>query len=318
MKLLAIRLARFGDIVLLLPALTRLKSGFPDAQLSFLTGHRCAPLAALCPAIDEVISVDRIAMRDGPPHRALANMARLVRDIRRHRFDWVVDCHGLRETNLLSWLSGAPRRMGLKRFDQSYSGFCFNLPPVLEDKNIHVAEMFMRIAERLAPQGASSTPSIVIPQSERQWARQLLQRRYICLYIDAPVPSRIWPPENFAAVADHVITRWDMDVAVLSGPGGGDLIQRVRRHSRTDRLHSFSELTIPQLSAVIEGADFFVSNDTGPMHLGPALGVQTLGIFSVGLPQHFRPTGPRDGFIQRMPIENISAGEVIERMEKLR
>jgi hypothetical protein len=54
------------------------------------------------------------------------------------------------------------------------------------------------------------------------------------------------------------------------------------------------------------------------MHLGPALGVQTFGIFSVGLPAHFRPMGSKDSFIQRKPIESIGAREVIERLEEMR
>src|SRR6185369_5679286 len=100
MRVLAIRFARLGDVILLLPALASLKERFPDSELTLLTGHRCAPIAKLCPAIDHVIEVDRVAMRDGPVWRALRQMARLVRDVKRRRFDLVVDFHSFRETNL--------------------------------------------------------------------------------------------------------------------------------------------------------------------------------------------------------------------------
>ena len=59
-------------------------------------------------------------------------------------------------------------------------------------------------------------------------------------------------------------------------------------------------------------------NDTGPMHLGPILGVPTLGLFSIGLPEHFRPTGPDDCVLQANPIEGITVEEVIESIDKLR
>ena len=108
MKVLAIRFARLGDVVLLLPALSSLKHAFPDIRLTLLTGNLCAPLAEMCPAIDEVLAVDRVAMRDGPVRTALRDMHRLVRDVRRRRFDLVIDFHSFRETNLLTWLSGAP------------------------------------------------------------------------------------------------------------------------------------------------------------------------------------------------------------------
>jgi len=84
-----------------------------------------------------------------------------------------------------------------------------------------------------------------------------------------------------------------------------------------DRCHALTDLSIPQLAAAIETASFLVSNDTGPMHLGPSLGVQTLGIFSVGIPENFRPTGIFDGFVRSNPIENIETEEVIGKLEEM-
>ena len=84
-------------------------------------------------------------MRDGPAWRAIAGILRLLRDLRRRRFDATSSTvHGFRETNLLTWWSGAPERWGLKRFDQSFFGFCFNRPPVVEDKSLHASESFIR------------------------------------------------------------------------------------------------------------------------------------------------------------------------------
>jgi ADP-heptose:LPS heptosyltransferase len=328
-KLLAIRLARFGDVVLLLPALARLKAGLPGAELSVLTGHRCSPLAAMCPAIDHVISIDRIRMRDGPIRRALVDMGRLVREVRRSKFDLVIDCHGLRETNLLTWLSGAPRRVGLKRFDQSYLSFCFNAPPVAEDKSLHVSEMFMRIAQQTVgavydraflSSAGLNTPSIVVPKDAIEWARRSLPSRpFVALYLDAPVRERVWPAERFAELADHVFSEWGTDVVTLSGRDGAPGIQRFLAHAKhSDQFHAFSDLSVPELAAVIRAARLLVSNDTGPMHLGPALGVQTLGIFSVGIPEHFRPAGPRDDVVQGNPIETIETRQVIRKIEEMR
>src|SRR3989449_10581265 len=151
MKILAIRFARLGDTVLLLPALSLLKRAFPDARLTLLTGHRCAPVAEMCPAIDEVLTVDRLEMRDGPLLEALRDIQRLVRDLRRRRFDLVIDFHSFRETNLLTWLSGAPVRIGMKRYKAPYLNFCFNRPPVIEDKSLHVAAMFEKAVETIIP-----------------------------------------------------------------------------------------------------------------------------------------------------------------------
>ena len=325
MKILAIRFARLGDVVLLLPALSSLKRAFPEARLTLLTGHRCTPIAELCPAVDETFAVDRVAMRDGSRSAALRDMTRLVREVRRRRFDLVIDFHSFRETNLLTWLSGAPVRIGMKRDKAPYLNFCFNRPPVIEDKSLHVAAMFEKAVETIIPLAEAvnkfsrATPLLqggkwlCIPDELKHWACQIGHNASrVAFYIDAPVSERIWPPERFAAVADFAIERWAALPLVIASQQRPDLVERVKQASRNpNELRVFSDLTVPQVAALIASARVFISNDTGPMHIGPALGVRTLGLFSVGYPEHFRPIGPKDTFLKGNPIEKIETAEVI-------
>jgi len=318
-NILAIRLARFGDVVLLLPALTALKFNAPGSRLTFLTDHRLSSLAEMCPAIDDIIAVDRISMRDGSRLASLRSIRDVIKDVRRRRFDLAIDFHGFRETNLLTWLSGSPKRLGLKRFDQSFLDFCFNLPPVLEDKNIHASEVFMKVAERLGVRKSSTASAMVVPESAQKWVRAALSPRpYAALYVDAPTSKRIWPSEHFASLVDHLVQR-GLQVVLIAGTEGSQLLTRVQEAARpAEHVRTFSNLTIPQLAAVVQGADIWISNDTGPMHLGPILGVPTLGLFSIGLPEHFRPMGPDDMYVRANPIEQITVREVIDSVEKLR
>ena len=319
MNILAVRLARLGDVILLLPALAQLKANFPGSRLTFLTDDRFAPIAQMCPAIDKVISVDRITMRDGSVLGALSAMRRLARDIRRREFDLVVDFHGFRETNLLTWFSGAPQRLGLKRYDRSFLPFCFNLPPVVEDKALHVSQMFRKVAERFGHQ-RPPTENLAIPESARLWVRDRLPagRPLVVLYVDAPVRERMWPAERFAAVADYTIERFGAAVVVLAGPEALSRAQRVRESAQfQERIHVFAGLPIAQVFAVIESAKLLVSNDTGPMHIGPAVGTPTLALFSVGLPEHFRPTGANDRFLKGNPIDRVEVGEVLKAVEAM-
>ncbi len=314
MKILAIRFARLGDVILLLPALSLLKQSFPDSHLTFLTGHRCAPLGELCPAIDEVIAVDRVAMREGPPWKAGAAMLRLLNDVRRRKFDLVVDFHGFRETNLLAWLTGAPERVAMKRHRAPYLGFCFNRPPVLEDKSLHVRDMFRKVVEDVT--GRKAAPEA----GEFHLVAQRTHRdeTFVALYVDAPVPERIWPQESFAELADFVVEKLQAKVVVICGNESGPLAGRVLKASRhPHRLTVRKDLTIPELVDLIASSRLLVSNDTGPMHIGPATGVPTLGLFSVGLPEHFRPTGRQDQFLRANPIQMIAVRNVTRTVEEM-
>ncbi|HEX4997273.1 MAG TPA: glycosyltransferase family 9 protein [Terriglobia bacterium] len=327
MNILAIRFARLGDVALLLPALGRIKAAFPDSRLTLLTGHRCAPLARMSPSLDEVLSVDRVAMKEGPPLAAVRPILGLLSDVRRQRFDVVVDFHGLRETGLLTWLSGAPRRLGLKRWDQSSLPFCYNLPQVIEDKGVHVSRMFAIVADHLSHEVGGravlpSGPSLVVPGEDRAWWTAERAARgveaYVVLYVDAPVRERIWPMERFARLGDSLIQECGASVVVVSGPGREDLIQEYFQLTRhPGRVAGFADLPVSRVAAIIESAALMVSNDTGPMHLGPLVETPTLGLFSVGLPEHFRPIGPNDAFLKANPISQLEVGEVLRQAESM-
>ena len=327
MKILAIRFARLGDVILLLPALASLKAKFPNSELTLLTGHRCAPIAQLCPYVDDVLSVDRFAMRDGPAWRALSQMRSLIRDVRRRHFDLVVDFHSFRETNLLAWLSGAPMRIGMKRYKAPFLDFCFNSPPVLEDKSLHVAEMFQKVVAAVpatnleaARYRACALPSQSVrsPDVLGRLTIEKAKEKTVVLYVDAPVPERIWPPEKFAEIANFASERLGVAVIVISSSEHAELASRIKTAVRNrEKLKVFTDLDLQQLAATIASGHLLVSNDTGPMHIGPAVGVPTVGLFSVGYPEHFRPIGEHDRFLRGNPIQAIKTSEVVKVIEEI-
>lgn len=310
-------------MILLLPALADIKAALPEAKLTLLTGERCADVAKMCPAINEVMVVDRVAMRDGPVVKAVWGMMSLARELRRRRFDLVVDFHSFRETNLLTWVSRAKWRFGMKRHGAAYWSWCFNTRPVLEDKRLHVGEMFRRVVQGI-PGLPSPGPAATLSPSHESGRRLLItddaagDEPRLALYVDAPAPERVWPPERFAEVADFAIENWGVQVVVLSGREGEPLAERVKKASRNaNAIATFTNVAIPQLAGLIASSRLLISNDTGPMHLGPALDVPTLGLFSVGYPEHFRPTGPQDKFLRANPIDKIEVKGVIEVMEQM-
>jgi ADP-heptose:LPS heptosyltransferase len=320
--ILAIRFMRLGDVTLLLPALAHLKACYSDSRLTLLTDERCAPLAEMSPSIDEVMTVNRLEMRDGPRLPALNDMIRLIVDIRRRRFDLVIDFLSFRETNLLTWLSRAPNRLGMQRHDRAYLPFCFNLPPIKEDKSVHVTEMFQRVVSAVTGKCASSSaapPVLVVPEKAQTWAEQMVPGAPILsLYVGAPGAVRRWPGEHFARVADFAIEEFGVSVAVLAGRPDRGVAESVQRFSRKpNRVIVLNDISIPQLSAVIARSQLLVSNDTGPMHLGPALGIPTLGLFSVGYPEHYRPLGERSRFLRAERIEDIASEDVIRQVREM-
>src|SRR5437867_9825922 len=106
-RILLIRFARLGDVILLVPAIKLLRKRFANANITVLVDHRYAPILQMCSAVDEVMGVNRLAMRDGSKLVAAREIFNLAKRIRGRRYDIVIDFQSFRETNLLVWYSQA-------------------------------------------------------------------------------------------------------------------------------------------------------------------------------------------------------------------
>src|SRR5437868_9496692 len=103
-----------------------------------MAGKAAGEVVRIANASDEQILVDRVALRDGNKAASIAAIFRLVGDVRRRKFDLVIDLHSLYETNLLGYLSGAKYRLFANRENRSFDRLAnFPLRPPLEDKSLH-------------------------------------------------------------------------------------------------------------------------------------------------------------------------------------
>ncbi len=323
-RILLIRLARLGDVILLVSAIKLLRRSFPRSHIAVLVGHRCAPILEMCAAVDEVIAVDRVAMRDGSRLAAIRDILALAERIRKAHYDLAIDFHGFRETNLLTWYSQAKWRLGLKRTHGSYLSFCFNIEPVLEDKSRHVAGVFRSL---LVPLGISIHDEQVcldLAAEDLRAANDFLLGFNVAsdsllmgFNVGAGSPGRMWPKENFAALARKIIRQHGARVIFFSGPQDSGYCQNVAELTNDPHALAANSVSLRLLTALISRCKLFISNDTGPMHLGPAAGVPTLGLFSLGRPEHYRPLGPHSRFLQRHPIEELQVEEVYEMVSEM-
>jgi ADP-heptose:LPS heptosyltransferase len=123
--------------------------------------------------------------------------------------------------------------------------------------------------------------------------------------------GRVWPKDKFAELAERLVVQYDATVILFSGPQDGDFSKEVADRVKTSTPPLVADkLSLRELAAVICRCRLLVSNDTGPMHLGPAVGVPTLGLFSLGYPENYRPLGSSSRYVKRQPIESMGVEEV--------
>src|SRR5687768_17597070 len=106
-KILLVRLRLIGDVVFTTPLIAALRRHYPDAHLSYVVEPPAAPVVRGNPHLDDLIVV--------PHRRGLGRVGddlAIAQRLRRERFDVAIDLHGGPRSAWLTWMSGAPRRIG--------------------------------------------------------------------------------------------------------------------------------------------------------------------------------------------------------------
>ncbi len=313
-KILVIDFGQLGDVVLSLPALAAVRTKFPRAHITVAVGRPGVAIVELSGCADEVAGVDRVALRDGPKPVSLWRIARFVREVRRARYDFVIDLHSLSETNLLGYLSGARHRLYARRPNRSLDYLSnFRPRPPVEDRNKHAVDRYLDVLKPLGMGETSRTPRLR-PRAEDERAVDEIFRKervptgepLVGLFPGAGHPSRRWPIERFAELARSLENNDGLRSILFAGPEERRLVREARsKFPRSTIL--LDRLTIPQLAAALSRLAVFVSNDTGPMHIAAAVGTPVVILITRHAQlSSYLPPGDRHRIVDAPTIEAIT------------
>ena len=319
-NILVIDFGQLGDVVLSLPALGAVRQRFPRARLTVAVGRAAGAVVELSGVADEVLAVDRVGLRDGPKVLSVLRIGKLVREVRRRRFDFVIDLHSLSETNLLGFLSGAPQRLYARRPGRSLDSLSnFRPQPPVEDRAKHAIDRYLDVLRPLGVGEVSRVPRLPAREADGRAVEALLRKAgadagepLVGLFPGAGHPSRRWPLERFAELAWALWRNDGVRVALFAGPEERALVREMRAACPPSAV-VLDRLTIPQLAAAAARLSVFVSNDTGPMHIAAAVGTPV-----VVLMQHhpmfdcYIPPGERHRVVAAPAISEITVGQAYE------
>jgi lipopolysaccharide heptosyltransferase II len=292
-KVLLIRPRFLGDLILTTGLAEVFHQENPKAEVWVLTEKVYAEALQNHPGLAGVLSFD--FSRKNNPFYLLA----FYRDLRKHQFDVVLDLFCNLRTAFFSFFSGAPVRVGFEMRGRSWAYNVIAPPssePLPSDRR-SVVEAFLDQARALGLKSQSLyKTSLGVTEGEKAYVMKLFDRagikpdqKVVAITPGASWPAKHWPLERFIELG-FWLKRAGVRPLYLFGPKEVDLVQEFEAHMDKDWL-LINQPNIRGLMAFIEGADALVANDSGPMHVGPAVGTPTLGLFGPGEPEIWFPYG---------------------------
>ncbi len=315
-NILVINFGQTGDVVLSLPALKAVREKFPQAKITALIGKSSTNIVEISGFVDEKITVDRMQLRDSGKIWSIAQVFKLVKKVRRRKFDFIIDLHSLYETNLLGFLSGAKYRLFARRGNRSLD-FLSNFqpaPPVF-DRTKHLTDYYLSVLEPLEIENAERYVRICPPQADLETIENLLRKQnlkganLIGIFPGAGHPSRRWSLENFAQLSKLLSQNERLKIIVFLGPEEKDLREKIEKKFPSEVI-IFDKLTLLQFAAALSQIKVLISNDTGAAHLGAIVGTSLVLIMDKRAPQIYLPLTEKVYVVNSGTLDEISVEEV--------
>ena len=260
-----------GDAAMVTPALRALANAFPDAQLV------AAGRGSACALIDGLPYVSRtIVLSRG---KGLLGALEQGRVLRPYSPDLaVVFTHSFRGA-LLARLSGARRRVGYERDGRGWL-LTDRIPPHRQNgriQPIYMTREYLELVEAIGCVDDGRGLELVARPADVATANACVNGNGPKVGIAPGAafgPSKLWPADRFAKVADALAERAGAQCILLTGPGEEASRDAVLNAARTPLLRcDGGNPTLGTLKATIAQLDLLVCNDSGSRHVAVAFGV---------------------------------------------
>ena len=306
-RILLIKLSAVGDVVHTIPVLNKLRRRYPAARIDWLVTPAIAELIRHHPAVSNVV----LFMRDdwATPWRpaALVRVAKLAADLRRARYDLIVDMHGQFRTAFFTLAAGAPVRIGFDRprpevwhasertfpleaykhawkgaRELSWIAYTHRIPvPTLD---VHAVDRYLSIGSMLGLDDSPADFSFPVPADAVARVEALLRTHGVAhgasVLLCAPGTNwetKHWSAERFAEVVRHFLAR-GRRVVLIGSERERPVCARVAA-AAPGAIDLCGATTLAELAALVRRSSGAITNDSGPMHMAVALDRPVVSVF---------------------------------------
>jgi lipopolysaccharide heptosyltransferase II len=325
-RILLILHGSIGDVTRALPLATVLRKGFPQSYIAWSVEPASRPLLEHNSAIDDLIVFDRM--------RGWRALGPFLRQIREKHFDLVLDLQRILKSGLISWATGAPRRLGFNRLDAKEFNWVFN--------NLHIGpfgesipkiEHYFKFADALGLPRGTPQWDFFLTAAERASTKTHLydvRRSFAVLFVGTRWESKRWFPTQIARCADLLYAEYHLGVVLVGDQSDKIVADEVVKESKTAVINLVGRTSLREAIGIIELAKLAIGPDTGLMHIAAAVRTPVISLWGPTRPQRTGPYGYGDLVIQgrapcvpcnrrrcdigRLCMQSITTAEIGERI----
>jgi len=287
-NILIIKLRYIGDVLLATPTVRAIKAARPDVRVTMMVNRGTEDVLSGNPDLDEIMVLNK---------GSLAAQWRFIAGLRRRRFDTVIDLTDGDRSAFLSWISGAPVRIGFND-EHRWRGRWYTqvVQPVPAVR--HRIDRDLESLKFLNIEAGSKVPQLWLTREDENSADQLLDQlgvqrsqSIVMLQPGARYWFKAWPSERFAELADRLMSQYGCQVLIGGSDQDIDLAQQIQQMAKSSPIIMTGRATSKQFAAIAKRSALFIGSDSGAMHIASAVGTPVVALFGPSSPREWGPRG---------------------------
>jgi ADP-heptose:LPS heptosyltransferase len=271
-----VKLGAIGDAVNSLPFVNRLRDDMPRARITWIIGPAAHALLEGHRAVDEFLVFDARDWRAWPG---------FVRELRRRRFDLVIDLQRILKSALIARASGAPLRLGFDRARCKELAWLFMNRAIPANPRAGVTvEQYLEFADYLE-----------LPRSDPRWD----------LSLDEPASGArddvtdLGLPRVVVNLCSRLAAELGCRVEISGGREDRAVADRVVALSQVAIDDRVGRRSLKETARAIRSARLFIGCDTGPLHIAVAVRTPTVSLYGASDPKRTGPFGQAAGIVSK-------------------
>lgn len=299
-RVLIVRTSAIGDVVFASPFAAAIKRSYPKAHVAWLVEPGIHELLEADPAIDELVLWPKAEWKQLWKEKLYGELFGRIHQfrtmLRAKQFDTAIDMQSLLKSGALTWLSGAPRRIGLG----SREGSQWLMTEVIPKGGIprRISSEYLYLAEQLGLDAGEFLPTLHVAEDTEQKAQKLMSDhgleagRFAVFAPFTTRPQKHWFEDAWQALAPRVSSELGLTPVILGGPADREAAQRIAA-ADSAMVQLAGATRLPEAAALICHAGLLIGVDTGLTHMGTAFNTPTVAIFGSTRPylDTCRPNG---------------------------
>ena len=311
-RILIVRPSALGDVCRTVPVLATLRRAYPDAAIEWVVQDEFAVAIRAHPDLDEAVPFPRARFAHWwRSPRVARELALWLLELRRRCYDLVIDSQGLGRSGLITWATGARRRVG-PRWAREFGWLGYTVRHSRPAAPHTVDQMIsLLVAEGLEP---VYDMRLYVEDADRLWW-QRTRRALSCggpYAVCAPTsrwPSKRWPPEHWAQLVGPLVARGFRRVVLVGAPAERGQVKGIAEAAGEPVLDLVGATTLGRTMAVIASAGLVVANDSAPLHMAVGFDRPCLGLYGPTDPAEVGPFRRPTAVLRAAPGRPVSFKE---------